>query len=360
MGFFQLLDLIIEKKASDLHLLSDAKPVFRIDGKLTVLDTELYSSTELEKLVQNLMNEKQKKIFEERNECDLSYRFRDEASFRINIFRQRGLIHVALRIIPTDIPSFEELGLPPIVQKICENRRGLILVTGTTGSGKSTTLAAMIDYINNTRSGHIITIEDPIEFIHKDKMCIVSQRELGSDTTSYSEALKHVVRQDPDVILIGEMRDLETMSAALTAAQLGHLVLATIHTIDTVQTAHRIVDVFPPHHQNQIRLQLSDTLKGVISQRLLPRISGNGRTPAVEVLVVTPLVRKLIEQNSIAEIPAAIKQGAYYGMQTFNQALIQLYNSEKIKLDDALACATNPEEIMMAIRGIESGTNVSL
>ena len=264
-----------------------------------------------------------------------------------------------MRFVPTEIPSFEALHLPTVIRKIADNQRGIVLVTGTTGCGKSTTLASMIDYINSTRPVHIITLEDPIEFLHKDKLSVVSQRELGMDTTSYLEALKHIVRQDPDVILIGEMRDTETMAAALTAAQTGHLVLSTIHTIDAIQTVTRIVDMFPPHHQNQIRLQLSDTLKGVISQRLLQNVKG-GMMPACEVLVVTALVRKFIEQNTMSEILQAVKQGAYYGMQTFNQALLNLYNAGNVSLEDALAAATNPEELMMNIRGIttESGQSI--
>jgi twitching motility protein PilT len=258
-----------------------------------------------------------------------------------------------MRYVPVEIPSFETLNLPQVVKKIADNPRGLVLVTGTTGCGKSTTLASMIKHINSTRTNHIITLEDPIEFLHKDKLSIISQRELGIDTTSYSEALKHIVRQDPDVILIGEMRDTDTMAAALTAAQTGHLVLSTIHTIDAIQTVTRIVDMFPPHHQNQIRLQLSDTLKGVISQRLLANIKG-GRVPACEILVVTALVKKFIEQNTMSEIMQAMKQGAYYGMQVFNQSLLALYNSGNISLEDALAAATNPEELMMNIRGITS------
>jgi len=229
-------------------------------------------------------------------------------------------------------------------------------VTGTTGSGKSTTLAAMIDYINSSRSRHIITIEDPIEYLHEDKQSILSQRELQQDTLSYPEALKHAVRQDPDVILLGEMRDLETMGAALTAAQTGHLVLSTIHTIDAVQTVNRIIDVFPPHQQNQIRFQLADTLRGVISQRLLAHDSGTGRVPAVEVMVVTPIIRKYVLENTLGEISNVMKQGAYYGMQTFHQALISLIQKGEISLETALEASSNPEEIMMAVRGVQTGT----
>jgi len=290
---------------------------------------------------------------------DLSVSVPEIGRFRGNVFQQRGQINIALRIVPTAIPTIEELNLPVVVKNLCSRRRGLILVTGTTGCGKSTTLASMIDYINSERKAHIITIEDPIEFLHKDKKAVVSQRELGLDTTSYAEALKHVVRQDPNVILLGEMRDLETIAAAVTSAQTGHLVLSTIHTIDAVQTISRIIDMYPPHQQNQIRLQLADSLQGVISQRLLRRADVPGRIPAIEVLVTSALVKKAIEDNNFAELYNAIRQGHYYGMQTFNQALVQLYNEGKVRLDEALAAASNPEEVMLAVRGIETGVDAT-
>ncbi|OGS45892.1 MAG: hypothetical protein A2539_05350 [Elusimicrobia bacterium RIFOXYD2_FULL_34_15] len=354
-----LLSNMISMKASDLHVRSATNSVYRIEGKIKQIEGKIFSLEQVEKMSYSMMNEKQREMFTRRGECDLSYSIYGVGRFRGNIYRQRGSINIALRFVPTEIPSFEALHLPTVIRKIADNQRGIVLVTGTTGCGKSTTLASMIDYINSTRPVHIITLEDPIEFLHKDKLSVVSQRELGMDTTSYLEALKHIVRQDPDVILIGEMRDTETMAAALTAAQTGHLVLSTIHTIDAIQTVTRIVDMFPPHHQNQIRLQLSDTLKGVISQRLLQNVKG-GMMPACEVLVVTALVRKFIEQNTMSEILQAVKQGAYYGMQTFNQALLNLYNAGNVSLEDALAAATNPEELMMNIRGIttESGQSI--
>lgn len=351
-----LLKTMIEKKASDLHVRADGPAVYRIDGKLSPQENMLASQQTMQVALE-MMNERQKKIFEEKHECDLSYTLSSVGRFRCNIFQQRGNVNIAFRVVPTSIPPFEELKLPASVKKVSESQRGLILVTGTTGSGKSTTLASMVDHINRTRHAHIITIEDPIEFIHKDQTSIISQRELGLDTMSYVEALKHVVRQDPDVILLGEMRDLETMSTALTAAQTGHLVLSTIHTIDAVQTITRIVDLFPPHQQNQIRFQLADTLKGVISQRLMLHASGKGRVPAVEILVVTALVKKMIEENNSAEIASAIKQGGYYGMQTFNQSLVKLINDKEVSLEAALEAASNPEELMLAMRGIESGTD---
>lgn len=351
-----LLKTLVERKASDLHIRADRPPTLRVDGNLVPLESSL-TAHETAQIAFQLMNDRQKKIFEEKHECDLSYTIEGKARFRCNVFQQKGLVNIAIRIVPMEIPPFESLKLPKSIIKIAENPRGLVLVTGTTGSGKSTTLASMIDHINHTRHAHIITIEDPIEFIHRDKLSIISQRELGLDTMSYADALKHVVRQDPDVILLGEMRDLETMATALTAAQTGHLVFSTIHTIDAVQTITRIVDMYPPHQQNQIRLQLADTLKGVISQRLLQHSSGKGRVPAVEVLVVTALVKKLIMESNTGEIITAMKQGSYYEMQTFNQSLVKLVTSNEVKLEAALEAASNPEELMLALRGIESGTD---
>lgn len=349
---------MVEKSASDLHIRAGCPPVLRIDGKLSPMETPLTAEQTMT-IAQKMMTERQKRTFEEKRECDLSFSLDGTGRFRSNIFQQKGAVNIAIRLIPSQIPTFENLKLPPSVKKLAENQRGLILVTGTTGSGKSTTLASMVDHINRTRYAHIITIEDPIEFVHKDQLSIISQRELGQDTMTYSDALKHVVRQDPDVILLGEMRDLETMAAALTAAQTGHLVLSTIHTIDAIQTVTRIVDMYPPHQQNQIRLQLADTLRGIISQRLLPHASGKGRVPAVEILVVTALVRKLIAEANTTEIFGAIKQGNYYGMQTFNQSLVKLIQDKEVNLDAALEAASNPEELMLAVRGIESGTDSS-
>jgi twitching motility protein PilT len=302
---------------------------------------------------------RQRKIFEELNEVDFSYAVAGLGRFRGNAFQQRGTVAVVLRQIPTRIPDFAELGLPKVMPKFCQLSRGLILVCGPTGSGKSTTLAAMIDSINASRAEHIVTIEDPIEFIYHDKKSIVSQREMGSDTISFSEALKHLLRQDPDVILLGEMRDLETTATAITAAQTGHLVLSTLHTTDAVQTINRIIDMYPPHQQGQVRSQLADVLKGVICQRLLPRASGTGRIPATEILVVTALVRKAIAENQTQDIQEAMRQGQYYGMENFHQSILRLYKDHVVKLEDALEAASNPEELMMAIRGISSGTNTA-
>ncbi|MDH5661531.1 MAG: PilT/PilU family type 4a pilus ATPase [Elusimicrobiota bacterium] len=356
MQIVDLLRELVEKKGSDLHLRVGSPPIFRINGRLVRSSHPALSSRETERIGFSLLNEKQKQIFEENHECDLSYAIEGLARFRINIFHQRGTIHIAFRLVPFAVPDFERLNLPLVLKKISENERGLILVTGPAGCGKSTTLAAIVDYINSIRAVHIITIEDPIEFLHQDKKSVVTQRELGEDTLDYPAALKHIVRQDANVILVGEMRDLATMAAALTAAQLGSLVLSTVHTIDAVQTITRIIDLFPPHQQNQVRLQLADTLKAVISQRLLPRADGKGRIPAVEVLVATALVKKLIEENRIGETLGTMEKGDYYGMQSFNQALQKLYSKEMVKLEDALASASNPEELLLYIRGIDSGS----
>jgi len=357
MEFKTLLQAMTEKNASDMHVRSGYQAVFRVDGQLLSKTADRYPVEVVEQWVKNILSDRLQKIFEERLECDLALTVQELGRFRLNVYRQRGVVNMAIRRVPSIIPSFEQLKLPPVIQKIADEPRGLVLVTGTTGSGKSTTLASMIDYINSTRSRHIVTIEDPIEYMHGDKQSIVSQRELQQDTLSFPEALKHVVRQDPDVILLGEMRDLETMSAALSAAQTGHLVMSTIHTIDAMQTVNRIVDVFPPHQQNQIRYQLADTLKGVVSQRLLPHASGVGRVPAVEVMVVTPIIRKYMLENNLSEISNMMKQGAYYGMQTFHQAFVNLINSGEISLEVALSNSSNPEEVMMAVRGVQTGTD---
>lgn len=351
-----LLKFMVSENASDLHIRAGCKPVLRIHGKLKVMEVDCVTPEETVNIALKLMDTRQRKEFEVRLECDLAYSLYEMGRYRINIYRQKGTVNMAIRHIPDKIKTFQELKLPPVIQALSDNARGLVLVTGTTGCGKSSTLAAMIDYINTTRSSHIVTVEDPIEFLFRDRKSIISQRELGFDTLNYLEALKHVVRQDPDVIFLGEMRDLETTMAAITAAQTGHLVLSTIHTVNATQTVSRIIDLFPPHQQKQILHQLSDTLKGVVSQRLLPCSTGGGRVPAVEVLVVTALARKLIEENNLAELSNLMKQGAYYGMQTFNQALLNLYNNKEVTLEDALSSASNPEELMLAVRGVESGS----
>ncbi|OGS28269.1 MAG: hypothetical protein A2297_10250 [Elusimicrobia bacterium RIFOXYB2_FULL_48_7] len=355
MDLLALFDEMLQKDASDMHLRSNSRPYLRIHGELHPVDETFVSQgSDMEALVLGFMNEGQKRTFYSKYECDLAITLENKGRFRINVYKQRGEVNVAIRHVPIQIPTIEQLALPNVIKKLAENDRGLVLVTGPTGCGKSSTLAAMIDHVNNNFAYHIITIEDPLEFIHKDKKSIISQRELNIDTLNYPEALKNVVRQDPDVVLIGEMRDLETMQAAMTAAQLGHFVLSTIHTIDTIQTVSRVVDMFPPHQQNQIRLQFADTLKGIVSQRLVPRASGKGLIPAVEVLVATPIIKKYIEENNLSEIKTVMKQGQYYGMQTFDQAILKLYQEGKIKLEDGLAAATSPEDLLLAVRGIQS------
>ncbi|MCB4791396.1 MAG: PilT/PilU family type 4a pilus ATPase [Elusimicrobia bacterium] len=356
MDIKSLLKEMMDKGASDLHLRANGRAFFRIDGELFPVSEKIFSEEENRTIALSLMSVSQKETFNKQHEMDLGYTMPELGRFRINIYSQKGMTNMAFRFIPVKIPGIDELKLPPAIKQIAENRRGLILVSGTTGSGKSTTLASIIGHINATRSTHIVTIEDPIEFLHVDNKSIVTQRELGLDTSSFPDALKHVVRQDPDVILLGEMRDLPTVSAAITAAQTGHLVISTLHTIDTTQSINRIIDLFPPHQQDQIRLILADILKAVISQRLLPSLSGKGRVPAVEVLVVTGLIKKLIEEKNLGEITNQIRQGQYYGMQTFNQALVKLLKNNEIKMEDALNAASNPEELMLNIRGVQSGT----
>ncbi len=353
----ELLKAMVDQRASDLHLRSGTPPIYRVDGDLVHTDKHVISPELTKDILYHMISVRQRKIFEARSEVDFSVSVPSLGRFRGNAFRQRGSVAIVLRQIPTKIPNFEELYLPKVLPKFCQLSRGLVLVCGPTGSGKSTTLAAMIENINAARSEHIVTIEDPMEFLYRDRKSIISQRELGTDTISFSEALKHVLRQDPDVILLGEMRDLETTSTAITAAQTGHLVLSTLHTTDAVQTINRVVDLYPPHQQQQIRFQLADVLKGVICQRLLPRASGPGRVPACEVLVVTALVRKSITENQMHDDHEAVRQGQYYGMETFHQSLLKLYKDGIIKLDDALEAASNPEELMMAIRGITTGTD---
>ncbi len=356
----KLLVGMVERVASDLHLRAGTPPIYRIDGHLFPVDGMKSTTDFVKEALYLMISKRQQKIFEVRNEVDFSFAVPSLGRFRGNAFRQRGSVALVLRQIPTKIPTFDDLHLPGVLKKFCQLSRGLILVCGPTGSGKSTTLAAMIEFINRERAEHIVTIEDPIEFLHRDVKSIISQRELGTDTLSFSEALKHVLRQDPDVILLGEMRDLETTSTAITAAQTGHLVLSTLHTTDAVQTINRVIDMFPPHQQNQVRFQLADVLKGVICQRLITHATGKGRMPAAEILAVTAHVRKAVTDNQMQDVLDAIRQGQYYGMQTFHQSLLKLYQEGAITLEDALDSASNPEELMMSIRGITQGTeNVS-
>ncbi|HLX09223.1 MAG TPA: type IV pilus twitching motility protein PilT [Thermoanaerobaculia bacterium] len=362
MNINDLLKMAIERKASDLHLKVGSHPVLRVDGELTPLG-------ELKRLMQedtiamafSIMNARQKQRFKEDLDLDIAYSVPGLGRFRCNVFQQRGAVGLVMRVIPARIMSARELMLPPVLERICEERRGLVLCTGTTGSGKSTTLAALIDYINNTRGEHIMTIEDPIEFLHRDKKSIVNQREVDVDTHGFSPALRAALRQDPDVLLVGEMRDFETIETALLAAETGHLVFSTLHTLDATETVNRIISVFPPHHQKQIRIQLSQVLKAIISLRLVPRADGIGRVPAVEVLISTAYIRECIETKEKTKyIREQISLGtSQYGMQTFDQSLFQLYKSGLITLDEALKRATNPDEFKLKIQGVQFTSDVS-
>jgi twitching motility protein PilT len=362
MNINDLLKIAVERKASDLHLKVGSHPVIRVDGDLVGL-------SELKRLMQedtiamafSIMNARQKQRFKEEFELDIAYSVPGLGRFRCNVFQQRGAVGLVLRVIPARIQSVRELMLPTVLERICEERRGLILCTGTTGSGKSTTLAALIDYINSSRTEHIMTIEDPIEFLHRDKKSIVNQREIDVDTRAFSNALRAALRQDPDVILVGEMRDYETIETALLAAETGHLVFSTLHTLDATETINRIISVFPPHHQKQIRIQLSQVLKAVISLRLVPRADGIGRVPAAEVLISTAYIRECIENKEKTKyIREQIALGtSQYGMQTFDQSLYQLYRSGLITLDEALKRATNPDEFRLKIQGVQFTADIS-
>src|SRR5687767_7421835 len=352
-----LLRVATSHGASDLHLKVGAFPVMRIGGELhPISDAPRVKQEDALDMAFSMMSNRQKQRFKEASEVDIGYGVNGLGRFRANIFQQRGSVSIVLRVIPEQTRNTTELGLPPIIDKISEERRGLILVTGSTGSGKSTTLAAMIDRINAMRSGHIVTIEDPIEFLHKDKMSFVTQREVDVDTRSFSEALRGALRQDPDVILVGEMRDYETIETALTAAETGHLVLSTLHTLDATETINRIIAVYPPHQQKQVRLQLAAVLKAVISQRLIPRMDQGGRVPAVEVLINTAYVREaIIDKEKTHLIHGAIASGtSQYGMQTFDQSIFGLFQQGFISLDEALRWASNIDEFKLKVAGIST------
>ena len=348
----QLLQTMIDKGASDLHITTGSPPQLRIDGELVPLNLPPLSGVETKQLCYSILTDVQKHKFEENDELDLSFGIKGLSRFRANIFMQRGAVAAAIRTIPFKILSFEELSLPPIVNELVKKPRGLILVTGPTGSGKSTTLASMLDKINSEEHQHIMTIEDPIEFLHQHKKALVNQREVGADTKSFKQALKYVLRQDPDVVLIGEMRDLETIEAALTVSETGHLALATLHTNSSVQTINRIVDVFSPHQQPQIRAQLSFVLEGILAQQLVPKMSGQGRVLSIEVMIPTPAIRNLIREDKIHQIYSSMQTGqSKFGMQTMNQALLDLYLRRLISYDEALGRSPVPEEfVAMASR----------
>jgi twitching motility protein PilT len=347
------------RNASDLHVKAGSPPVLRVDGELILMDEPGLTPEDTKDVAASIMTDKQIRRFSEHNEIDFAYSSPNLGRFRVNVFRQRGSISIAMRQVSTKIPSFEELHLPEILKRLALEPRGLMLVTGTTGSGKTTTLAAMIDHINTTMRRHIVTIEDPIEVLHKDRRSIINQREIGLDTETYATALKYVLRQDPDVIFIGEMRDTETVAAALTAAQTGHFVMSTLHTIDATETINRIIDFFPLHQQKQVRIMLAGTLKGIVSQRLLTRADGAGRVPAIEIMITTNRIRDFIldpEQASL--VYDAIKEGDFYGMQTFDQALLKLYESGLITLSDAAQVASNPHDFKLMVQ--QQGHDVSL
>jgi twitching motility protein PilT len=345
-----LLEEMIERDASDLHVTAGERPKLRIDGEIQNSNLEfVMSPKDTLQLAYSVLTENQKKRFEMEDELDFSFGIQNLARFRGNCFKQRGCVSMVIRQIPFNIKTFDELKLPDVIRKMAERPRGLVLVTGPTGSGKSTTLAAMIDKINKERKGHIITVEDPIEFIHRHQGCIVNQREVGTDTKSFQASLKYALRQDPDVILIGEMRDLDTISAALTISETGHLAFATLHTNSAAEAINRIIDVFPSHQQSQVRAQLAFVLEGIVTQTLLPRAKGRGRAMAAEILVVTPAVRALIRDDKIHQIYSTMQSGKKYGMQTMNDALYGLYMNREVALDDCLRASHDPNEFLRMI-----------
>ena len=342
MDISELLLFAQKQGASDLHLSSGEPPMLRIHGEVKKINLPSLSKEEVHKMLYDIMGDNQRKIFEEKHELDFSIELADIARFRVNVFMQRRGEAAVFRSIPTKVLSFEQLNLPEVCKKICENDRGLVLVTGPTGSGKSTTLAAMIDYINENEHGHILTIEDPIEFVHQSKNCLVNQRELGPHTHSFANALRSALREDPDVILVGEMRDLETISLALTAAETGHLVFGTLHTSSAPKTVDRIIDVFPAQEQAQVRAMLSESLRAVMSQTLIKRLDGKGRVAAIEIMIGIPAIRNLIREAKVHQMPSIIQTGQQYGMQTLDQVLKDLVMKRIISKEDALSRTTNP------------------
>ena len=353
----ELLRVAVQRQASDLHLKVGAPPVLRIDHELVPLqDRPRLDHADLGSVVSLVTTERQRQQFAERHELDLGYGVPGLGRFRANLFQQRGALAIAFRVIPLQIQAIDELNLPPVLATLAMQPRGMLLVTGPAGSGKSTTLAAMIEHINNHGTGHILIIEDPIEFLHHDKRCMINQREVGIDTGSFAEALRSALRQDPDVILVGEMRDFDTVNTALIAAETGHLVMSTLHTIDAAETVNRIVAIFPPYQQKQIRLQLASVLRGIISMRLIPRADGKGRVPAVEVMVSTATIRECIAEpdktRKLVEVIAA--GGSEYGMQTFDQSLMNLYQHGLVTYEEALRWCSNPNDFALRVRGIES------
>jgi len=357
----QLLKSMVEQGGSDLHITTNSAPQVRVDGHLRPLSLPAMTPSETKALAYSILTDNQKHRLEENLEIDLSFGIKGLARFRANIFHQRGAIAAVFRQIPYEIKGFRELGLPGIIEKLCEKPRGLILVTGPTGSGKSTTLAAMLDKINRERHEHIVTIEDPVEYLHSHKSCIVNQREIAADTHSFTAALRSALRQDPDVVLIGEMRDLETVESALRIAETGHLTFATLHTNSAAQTINRIIDVFPAHQQGQIRAQLSLVLEGIICQTLLPKTGGKGRAMAMEILIPSPAIRNLIREDKVHQIYGMMQAGqAKHGMQTFNQALAALYFKRLITMETAIARSSYPDELQEIINRGPASLNPSM
>lgn len=350
MDLKELAKLAAEQKASDLFFKEDSPPTLRVSGRIAQLDLPPMTAEEVRDLAYSIMAQDQIARFERRHELDLAFTIEGVARFRANIYQQRGSMGMVLRLIPLKIYTLEELGMPPVINDLAGHRQGLILVTGPTGCGKSTTLAAMIDIINNSRPCNIITIEDPIEFIHEDKLSVINQREVGIDTDSFTDALKYIVRQSPDVILIGEMRDVETMHVALAASETGHLVMSTIHTTSASETMDRIINMFPPHEKQQICMRMANSLRGIISQKLLPRADQSGRIAAVEIMVATPTVSKLIEEGRASQLYTAISEGNYWGMQTMNQCLVRYFKAGMIAEEEAYFNAGNLTELKQMIR----------
>ena len=357
-----LLKIAVENGASDLHIKVGSYPMMRVRGTLTPANEDKKLDHEdVVAMGAAIMSTTQRQKFKESQEVDLAYSVPGLGRFRCNIFQQRGTVGLVLRVIPMQIRTIDELGLPQVLKRIAEEERGLVLVTGTTGSGKSTTLAAMVDYINRTRSAHVMTVEDPIEFLHRDNLSMVNQREVAVDTRSFAQALRSALRQDPDVILVGEMRDFETIETGLLAAETGHLVFSTLHTLDATETINRIISVFPPHQQKQIRLQLATVLKAVVSQRLMPRSDGKGRAPAVEVLISTPFIRDcIVDKEKTHLIHGSIAAGtSQYGMQTFDQSIFSLFEQQLVSYEEALRWASNVDEFKMRVQGISNTADMS-
>jgi twitching motility protein PilT len=353
----QLLKVMLDKGASDLHVTTGSPPQLRIDGELVPLRTDAMTPVDTKQLCYSILTDAQKLRFEEDQELDLSFGVKGLARFRANLFVQRGAVAGAFRLVPFNIMPLEDLGLPKTVADMCERPRGLVLVTGPTGSGKSTTLASMVDRINTRHRSHIVTIEDPIEFLHPHKNCLVNQREVGSDTQGFAKALRHILRQDPDVVLIGEMRDLETIEAAMTISETGHLCLATLHTTSAIGSINRIIDVFPPHQQSQIRAVLSFVLEGVVSQTLIPRASGSGQVLCAEVMIPTPAIRNLIREDKLHQIYSQMQLGqTKHGMVTMNQSLCELFVKRLITLDDAMSRSSDVDELKTLISSASSGS----